>query len=130
MYWVRIFHNWKCDQIYLYGITKDLLVFNLADVISKIKILEELARLGADDEVFSQAIDKLTRYKIEGLRRDLEEIDKLIFAFENKYDMDSEEFQSKYESGDLGDEMDYIEWSSLLDMKKRIEDRLGILTGA
>jgi len=102
----------------------------LADVISKIRVLEELAKLGADDEVFLQAIDKLTKYKIEGLERDLEEIRNTLVKFEDKYGMSSAKFLSRYESGELGDDMDYLEWSSLLDMHGRIERRLEIIKGA
>lgn len=99
----------------------------MADVINKIKVLEELARLGADDEVFLQAIDKLTRYKIEELEKDLKEIESLLTTFEDKYNMKNDEFLVKFESGKLNDEMDYLEWSSLLDMRDRINKRLEII---
>lgn len=99
----------------------------MADVINKIKILEELAKLGADDEVFLQAIDKLTRYKIEELEKDLKEIEALLTTFEDKYNMKNDKFLLKFESGELNDEMDYLEWSSLLDMRERINKRLEII---
>jgi hypothetical protein len=99
-------------------------------LISKIKVLEELARWGADDEVFLQTIDELTRYKIEGLEKDLKDIGTGLNIFEDKYGMDSDEFYHKFESGILGDEMDYLECSSLRDMHKRIKERLEIINGA
>lgn len=99
----------------------------MADVINKIRVLEELARLGADDEVFLQAIDKLTRYKIEELEKDQKEIEALLTIFEDKYNMKNDEFLLKFESGKLNDEMDYLEWSSLLDMRERINKRLEII---
>ncbi len=102
----------------------------MADVIYKIRILEELARLGDEDEVFLQAIDKLARYKIEELEKDLKEIEAQLSVLENKYMMKNEEFSYKFESGELGDDTDYIEWSSLLDMRERINKRYAIIKGA
>jgi len=102
----------------------------MADVISKIKILEELAKLGGEDEVFLRTIDKLTRYKKDMLEDDLREIEVQLRSFEEEYNMDSDEFILKFEKGEAGDNMDFMEWASLYDMKKRIIGRLALLEGA
>ena len=47
-----------------------------------------------------------------------------IADFEDKYNMKSASFEKRYQSGELGDEMDYIEWSSTLDMLKNVKKRL------
>jgi hypothetical protein len=101
----------------------------MADVISKIRILEELAKLGGEDEVFLLTIDKLTRYKRDKLEDDLKEIDAQMIFFEEEYGLDSDEFMLKFEKGECGDKMDFMEWASLYDMKKRITDRLTLLKG-
>lgn len=101
----------------------------LADVISKIKILEELAKLGSDDEVFINAIDKLTKYKINELEKDINDIEISLKEFEEKYGLESTEFIKKFESGEMGDEMDFMEWASLYDMKERLKNRLNIVKG-
>lgn len=44
--------------------------------------------------------------------------------------MKNEEFFSMFESGKLGDNLDCMEWSSLLDMRERIKKRYNILKGA
>jgi hypothetical protein len=101
----------------------------LADVISKIKILEELAKLGSDDEVFINAIDKLTKYKINELEKDINDIEISLKEFEEKYGLESTEFIKKFESCEMGDEMDFMEWASLYDMKERLKNRLNIVKG-
>jgi hypothetical protein len=101
----------------------------LADVISKIKILEELAKLGSDDEVFINAIDKLTKYKINELEKDINDIEISLKEFEEKYGLESTEFIKKFESSEMGDEMDFMEWASLYDMKERLKNRLNIVKG-
>ena len=110
--------------------TKLISVIKVADVIYKIKNLEELARLGDKAEVLLLTINKLTRYKIEELERDLKEINTQLSVFEKKYKMKNEEFFSMFESGKLGDNLDCMEWSSLLDMRERIKKRYNILKGA
>lgn len=102
----------------------------MADVISKIKILEELAKLGGEDEVFRRTIDKLTLYKKDKLEDDLKEINAHIKSFEEEYGMDSIDFLQKFEEGKAGDKMDFMEWASLCDMRERIRDRLTLLEGA
>lgn len=102
----------------------------MADVIyKKIKILEELAKLGAEDEVFINVIDKLTKYKINELEKDLKDIETNIKKFEDKYRLNSEEFIKKFRSGEIGDEMDFFEWASLYDMRERLRNRLDIVKG-
>ena len=102
----------------------------MADMISKIKVLEELAKLGGEDEVLIRTIDKLTRYKRDKLEEDLKEIEAQIKYFEEEYGMKSNEFIQKFEKGDVGDRIDFMEWASLCDMRKRIMNRLNLLEGA
>ncbi len=102
----------------------------MADVVNKIRILEELAKLGGDDEVFILSIDKLTRYKRDKLEDDLKEIEAQMRSFEEEYNLDSDEFILKFDKGEAGDNIDFMEWASLYDMKKRIQDRLTLLEGA
>lgn len=101
----------------------------MADVVNKIKILEELAKLGGEDEVFLLTIDKLTRYKRDKLENDLKEIEAQLRSFEDEYATDSDDFLLKFDKGEVGDNIDFMEWASLCDMKKRIQNRLILLEG-
>lgn len=47
-----------------------------------------------------------------------------IGGFEERYEMSSEEFMTKFERGELGDEQDYFEWWGLLTGIKKIEEKL------
>lgn len=44
-----------------------------------------------------------------------------LTAFEQRYGMDSDIFYSQYENGKLGDAVDFMEWSSTVEMLNRIE---------
>ena len=39
-------------------------------------------------------------------------------TFEERFGMDSESFYRRFESGELGDAMDFFEWSGLYEMRK------------
>jgi hypothetical protein len=35
--------------------------------------------------------------------------------------MSSEDFQNRYDSGSIGDDMDFIEWAATLEMREKIQ---------
>ncbi len=43
-----------------------------------------------------------------------------IDRFEQKYSLNSNEFEQRFESGELGDEMDLFEWFGLCQLRKEI----------
>ncbi|MDY6773569.1 MAG: hypothetical protein SVS85_00085 [Candidatus Nanohaloarchaea archaeon] len=51
---------------------------------------------------------KITEMKLERLQEKIE-------SFEEEYGMDSEEFRDRFESGELGDDRDFMEWDMYLD---------------
>ena len=103
-------------------------------VLKKIKDLESLFCNGRDDEVILQVVDttvdKLLRYEEQKFGRELRDIQRSLRRFEKKYEMKSDSFYRKFSKGKLGDSMDYIEWSALCDIQRRISDRLDKLKAA
>lgn len=62
--------------------------------------------------VLNQQAQQLQRYEL-----DLE-------GFEARYGMDSREFYEQFESGTLGDPMDFFEWASLFELKQAVEKKI------
>ena len=60
---------------------------------------------------------------IQILRDDLDNL-------EARFGMDSADFYARYQLGEMGDDMDIIEWASLYQMYMHSMKRLEILTGA
>lgn len=50
-----------------------------------------------------------------------------IKEFEQQYHLPSSEFYTRYEQGKMGDEIDFIEWASTLEMLDNVTKRLTIL---
>lgn len=68
--------------------------------------------------------------KTDTRRQDLlalkKQLEKECHEFEKTYSMKSEEFYVRFEKGELGDDMDFFEWSSAIDMLKETENDLKI----
>ncbi|MFQ6054461.1 MAG: hypothetical protein ACE5KE_07405 [Methanosarcinales archaeon] len=47
-----------------------------------------------------------------------------ILDFEKKYNISSEEFLKKFESGELGDAQDFFEWWGLIRGLKKLKERM------
>lgn len=68
--------------------------------------------------------DKFYDYHINRLKREISRMQYALNRFEQKYELSSEEFHKKLENGELGDDMDFVQWSGIyelqLDSKKQL----------
>ena len=103
-----------------------------ANLVKKqLDFLLELAKTGSVDGKVELTLRKVFNSKIQQYERDMAELNQDLADFEKKYGMDSEYFYNEFESGKLGDAMDFFEWASLYDMfrdtevlKKKLEKGL------
>jgi hypothetical protein len=94
------------------------------------KLKRYLALLNPETEpVIDMAIDKLLNR--EGLRlRELKAtLHSQLTEFEKKYGISTEIFGERFERGEMGDDMDSIEWSATTEMLRNVENHLSLLTG-
>jgi hypothetical protein len=54
--------------------------------------------------------------KRKALEFNLDRYKERLAAFENQYEMESDDFAAKFSAGELGDEADWFEWQYLLDV--------------
>ncbi len=103
-----------------------------ADTLGKLRILEELYRSGRLSDVIERTVDKLIELERDRAERELDDLTGHLRAFESQYQMSSEEFYQRYERGELGDSVDFMEWSSFYDMacaaRKHLDRLLGELS--
>jgi hypothetical protein len=93
----------------------------------KIKTLAKLAELGIEDRLMDQTLGKLLHYAEERHRSDLEDIAAKLQSLEGKFGMESDVFYQKFHSGELGDDEEFFRWDALVEMRRRIAQRLAIL---
>ncbi len=74
----------------------------------------------SDERIIRESLKRelsLLEAKANLLRKEIEN-------FERKYQMNSDEFLARFESGELGDEQDFFEWWGLLTGLRKIEEKI------
>lgn len=94
---------------------------------SNIKGLEQIFEKNLSDEYLQKAISKIISYEIAKTTQELEELKEELKAYEERFKMSSEDFFSKFSTGELGDSADFFEWSALYQMNLRASERLNLL---
>ncbi len=97
--------------------------------LQKVRRLEQYIATdsSAVDPVIHMAIDKLMEREITRLLKLKARLAEQLEEFERTYAMNSSDFYTRYESGEMGDDMDFIEWAATVEMLKNIENRLLLL---
>ena len=98
--------------------------------------LDKIQRLGrivshndTEDHVLELTLNKILNREINKIQSQIEGFNNLLFQFEKKYDLDSANFVKQYEKGTIGDNIDYIEWVSTIEMKRNAEKYIVNLQG-
>jgi hypothetical protein len=92
--------------------------------------LEVLKYAYSDEAELDLVIGKLLEVAINQHRLRLERYERDLREFEKRYGMDSATFYRQFEAGELGDAMDFFEWSGLYELRQDILDKVGHLEQA
>lgn len=95
--------------------------------LDKLQGLEQLYRQGFRSEIVDQTIDKLLDMEIRQAREEQRDLKARLTAYEEQYGISSEEFYRRFRAGELGDGMDFVEWSVFCEMHLTILERLRML---
>lgn len=50
-----------------------------------------------------------------------------LFRFEKRFGMESDDFYNRFEADEMGNDADFIEWASFIDMYRRAKGHLALL---
>ena len=100
----------------------------MATTWEKVRRLEEYLALSDSgvDPVVETTINKLPA---RGSSRMVELKTRLtndLLEFEERYALRSDDFYRRYEAGELGDAIDYVEWAATLEMLANVERQLAL----
>jgi hypothetical protein len=100
--------------------------------LEKVRRLEQYIAVSSSvvDPVLDISIDKILAREIERARKLQARLVKQLAEFEERYGFKSADFYARYESGEMGDEMDFVEWSATVEMLTNAERRLTLLEKA
>jgi len=76
------------------------------------------------DPVLDQSLDKLLVRELTRILALKTRLLNQLSAFEKTYSMTNADFYQRYEMGEMGDEMDLIEWAATIEMLTHLEKKL------
>jgi hypothetical protein len=79
------------------------------------------------DPVIDSVLDKLLERERHNLLKQRDELRVELDDFEQRYGLASAEFYIKFEHGELGDNIDFIDWSGAWRVYKTVLDSLNLL---
>jgi hypothetical protein len=88
-----------------------------------LKMLNALLSIGAG-EIIENTLNKVILYQLAKYREIILQTKREIEVFEKNYDMSSDVFYREFEAGNLGDDGDFFEWSSLYENVLLYENRI------
>jgi hypothetical protein len=97
--------------------------------LEKIKRLEQYLAVDhtSFDPVLDMTIEKLMRRELKRVLDLKARLSEQIAEFENRYSLRSVQFYPKYERGELGDDLDFMEWAATLEMVANLNQQVTLL---
>lgn len=91
------------------------------DTLHKLKVLEDTC---SDKAELDLILGKLLDLSLSQYRLRLERYERDLREFEERYGMESTTFYRRFEAGELGDAMDFFEWSGLYELEQDILEKI------
>jgi hypothetical protein len=82
-----------------------------------------------DDPFISRTLSKMVSTRLTMLQKELKRVQGALLRFEHSYGKTSDAFIKEFQSGKAGDDMDFIEWSALVQMSERLRAERTALQG-
>ena len=95
----------------------------------RLHALAALYEQGQASNLMDRTLDKLLHHEAEQSQAQLNQLEADLAEFEHQYNLSSPEFYRQYQAGQMGDDMDYVEWASLVQMTDNLKKRLHLLSG-
>lgn len=98
-------------------------------VLEKVQRLERYIQTteGQVDWIIENTLDKLLQRERQKLLQQRARLRSQIADFEVQYGWMSEVFYPRFERGELGDDMNFIEWSATIEMVEHLEQAIADL---
>ena len=96
----------------------------------RVRTLDKLYAVGETSDIVDLALEKLFAYELRESQKQLTQLEHDLSQFEQRYNLSSDTFYARFQAGEMGDAMDFVEWASLHQMAERLKQRIGLLEEA
>lgn len=97
------------------------------DTLRKLEVLKEFC---VDDAEFEQILEKVLDAKLSQQRQRLERYERDLRDFEQRFGLDSTLFYQRFESGELGDDLDLCEWAGIVELRNDLVEKIRLVESA
>ena len=84
-------------------------------------------RGGHADRVVDMTLSKILQRERDQMQGQMNRLQHQLAMFEQQYGWATPAFNDRFERGELGDDMDFIEWSATWEMTQKSQKRLTLL---
>ena len=77
-----------------------------------------------EKKYIESTINKMLKVELGMVRRELKQVKSSLADFEKRHNMNSDEFYKKFNTGELGDDREYIKWYAYKDTFNKLMERL------
>jgi hypothetical protein len=98
-----------------------------AEIINQLKTLEALSEQGGYSDILALSLRKIIIQEKNNIQVQIQELETDLQAFEQQYQLSSEDFYRQFKTGQLGDDVDFVEWSAFYQMWLDLQKRLTLL---
>lgn len=92
--------------------------------------LELLKDTYTDEAELELVLSKVLDLTLDRYRTRLERYEQELQGFEEEYNIDSHTFYQRFETGEMGDAMDYFEWAGLHELREALVAKIERLEAA
>lgn len=92
----------------------------MTETLMKLEVLKETY----DTAELDLILEKLLSVTLNRYRARLQRYEQDLRLFEDKYNLDSQIFVERFEAGEMGDAMDFFEWSSLYALRQDLVQKI------
>jgi hypothetical protein len=99
----------------------------ITSVLDKLQALTNLYEKGYQSHLLEQSLTKIIDLEKENTLKKMQDLMTKLQIYEEKYQLSSEQFYQQFMAGELGDTIDFVEWSIFYDMYQEAQSRLEAL---
>lgn len=95
--------------------------------LDQLQVLNALYQRGYHSDLMERSLAKIIELERSQALQQAAELQAKLQAYETQYRLPSDTFYQQFNAGELGDSIDFFEWSAFYDLWQSVQTRLSVL---